>query len=432
MKQFIRLGLLALLQVTLCVSVLQAQKIEWNSTPLTAGFSQDRLKVIDARLNEWVEKGWMQGATALIIRNGKVVYHKAVGYNDLEAKVPLKKDDIFRIASQTKAITSVAIMILFEEGKLLLDDPVSKYIPAFRKQQVLASFNEADTSFTTVPAKTDITIRQLLTHTSGLGYAQIGSKEANAIYAKSNLTAGIGVVGDDLLSAMNRLAKLPLMHQPGERWTYGLNTDLLGCLVEVISGKTLDQFFKERIFEPLGMQDTYFTIPAAKASRLVKLYRELPNGKLEKSPGNMLNGRSITPEYPLQASTYFSGGAGLSSTIGDYGIFLQMLLNGGLYNGKRILSRRTVDMMTTNQIGEVSYGGGQDKFGLGFSVIMAKSEGRTPANVGTFAWGGAFATSYWVDPKEKMVYLFYRQLQNTSKGEMVEKFRAMVYQAIND
>ncbi|NDE78710.1 MAG: class A beta-lactamase-related serine hydrolase [Chitinophagaceae bacterium] len=260
MKQLIRLGLLALLQVTLCVSVLQAQKIEWNSTPLAAGFSQDRLKVIDARLNEWVEKGWMQGATALIIRNGKVVYHKAVGYNDLEAKVPLKKDDIFRIASQTKAITSVAIMILFEEGKLLLDDPVSKYIPAFRKQQVLASFNEADTSYTTVPAKSDITIRQLLTHTSGLGYAQIGSKESNAIYAKSNLTAGIGVVGDDLLSAMNRLAKLPLMHQPGERWTYGLNTDLLGCLVEVISGKTLDQFFKERIFEPLGMQDTYFTI----------------------------------------------------------------------------------------------------------------------------------------------------------------------------
>jgi CubicO group peptidase (beta-lactamase class C family) len=432
MKQFIRFGLLVLLQVTLCVGVLQAQKIEWNSTPLATGFSTDRLKIIDTRLNEWVEKGWMQGATALIIRNGKVVYHKAVGYNDLEAKVPLKNDDIFRIASQTKAITSVAIMILFEEGKLLLDDPVAKYIPAFRKQQVLASFNEVDTTYTTVPAKSDITIRQLLTHTSGLGYAQIGSKEANAIYAKSNLTAGIGVVGDDLLSAMNRLAKLPLMHQPGERWTYGLNSDLLGCLVEVIAGQTLDQFFKTRIFEPLGMQDTYFTIPATKASRLVKLYRELPNGKLEKSPGNMLNGRTITPEYPLQASAYYSGGAGLSSTIGDYGIFLQMLLNGGVYNGKRILSRRTVDMMTTNQIGEVSYGGGQDKFGLGFSVIMAKSEGRTPANVGTFAWGGAFATSYWVDPKEKMVYLFYRQLQNTSKGEMVEKFRAMVYQAIND
>ena len=180
MKPLLRFTLITFLQVSLFVSALHAQKIEWTATPAAAGFSAERLKVIDARLNEWVEKGWMQGATALVIRNGKVVYHNAVGYNDLEAKVPMKKDDIFRIASQSKAITSVAIMILFEEGKLLLDDPVSKYIPAFRKQQVLATFNDADTTYTTAPAKSDITIRQLLTHTSGLGYAQIGSKEANA------------------------------------------------------------------------------------------------------------------------------------------------------------------------------------------------------------------------------------------------------------
>jgi CubicO group peptidase (beta-lactamase class C family) len=408
-----------------------SQKLELAPTPLAGGFSAERLKVLDTRLNEWVEKGWMQGGTALIARNGKIVYYKAVGYNDMEAKVVMKKNDIFRIASQTKAITSVAIMVLFEEGKLLLDDPVSKYLPAFRKQQVIATFNETDTTYTTIPAKSEITIRQLLTHTSGLGYAQIGSKEANAIYAKANLTAGIGVVGDDLLSAMNRLGKLPLMHQPGERWTYGLNSDLLGCLVEQISGKTLDQFFKEKIFEPLGMNDTHFHLPAAKATRLVKLYRELPGGKLEKSSGNMLNGRTITPDYPLEGSTYYSGGAGLSSTIEDYAIFLQMLLNGGIYNGKRVLGRNTVDMMITNQIGELPYGN-QDKFGLGFSLITDKSQGRTPANTGTFAWDGAFATSYWVDPNEKMVYLFFRQLQNTTKGEMVEKFRAMVYQAIQD
>ena len=408
-----------------------SQKLEIATAPQAGGFSAERLKVLDVRLNEWVEKGWMQGGTILIARNGKIVYHKAVGYNDIEAKVLMKKDDIFRIASQTKAITSVAIMQLFEQGKLLLDDPVSKYLPAFRKQQVLATFNEADTTYTTVPAKSEITIRQLLTHTSGLGYAQIGSKEANAIYAKANLTAGIGVVGDDLLNAMNRLGKLPLMHQPGERWTYGLNTDLLGCLVEQLSGKTLDHYFKEHLFEPLGMKDTYFHIPAPKANRLVKLYREMPGEKLEKSAGNMLNGRTITPGYPLEGSTYYSGGAGLSSTIEDYAIFLQMLLNGGIYNGKRILGRNTVDMMITNQIGEVPYSN-QDKFGLGFSIITDKSQGRTPANTGTFAWGGAFATSYWVDPKEKMVYLFYRQLQNTTKGEMVEKFRAMVYQAIQD
>lgn len=423
---------ISLLLVIGANTVVFAQKISVASTAAEAGFSAERLARIDERMNEWVNKGWMQGATAMIVRNGKIVYQKGFGYRDLEAKVPMKKDDIFRIASQTKAITSVAIMILFEEGKLLLDDPVSKYLPAFKNQQVLATFNETDTTYTTVPAKREITIRQLLTHTSGLGYAQIGSKESNAIYAKANLTAGVGVQGDELLSAMNRLAKLPLMHQPGEKWTYGLNTDLLGCLVEQISGKTLDQFFRERIFEPLGMKDSYFLIPASKAGRLVKLYRETPEGKLVVSTGSILNGKTITPEYPLQASNYYSGGAGLSSTIEDYAIFLQMLLNEGVYNGKRILSRNSIRMMTMNQIGEVVYGGNFDKFGLGFSVISQEGSARTPANAGTFSWGGAFATSYWVDPKEKMVYLFFRQLQNTTKGEVVEKFRALVYAAIND
>ncbi len=229
---------------------------------------------------------------------------------------------------------------------------------------------------------------------------------------------------------MNRLAKLPLMHQPGEKWTYGLNSDLLGCLVEVISGISLDEFFRTRIFEPLGMTDTYFTIPKNKAWRLVKLYREDSTGKLVKAEANMLNGKTVTPDYPLYGSNYYSGGAGLSSTIYDYGVFLQMLLNGGIHNGKRILSRNTVRLMTMNQIGDL--GLGNDKFGLGFQVVVEKSSGRTPSNIGTFSWGGAFATSYWVDPKEKMVMLFYRQLQNTSKGEMAEKFRTMVYAALND
>ncbi|HQZ75366.1 MAG TPA: serine hydrolase domain-containing protein, partial [Chitinophagaceae bacterium] len=376
------------------------------------------------------EKGWMQGGTALIIRNGKIVYYKAAGYNDLDSRTPMQKEHIFRIASQTKAITSVAIMILFEEGKLLLDDPVSKYIPAFKKQQVLDKFNPSDTTYTTTPAKKEITIRELLTHTSGLGYAQIGSKEANAIYAKHDLTAGLGVQEDKLLEAMNRLAKLPLMHQPGEKWTYGLNTDLLGCLAEVISGMSLDEFFRKRIFEPLGMKDTYFLVPKEKATRLVNLYREDSTGKLVKATGNMLNGKTITPNYPLEASTYYSGGAGLSSTIYDYAVFLQMLLNNGMYNGKRILSRNAVRMMTMNQIGDLSRG--DDKFGLGFQVVTERGSARTPAQAGTFSWGGAFATSYWVDPKEKMVMLFYRQLQNTTKGEVVEKFRALTYAAINN
>ena len=421
-----------LLLLTVCSIQLSisAQKIVPAATPEAAGFSAERLKRIDREMNDWVQKGWMQGGTALIIRNGKIVYYKAAGYNDLDTRSPMQKENIFRIASQTKAITSVAIMILFEEGKLLLDDPVSKYIPAFKKQQVLDKFNAADTTYTTIPAKKEITIRELLTHTSGLGYAQIGSKEANAIYAKHNLTAGIGVQNDKLLDAMNRLAKLPLMHQPGEKWTYGLNNDLLGCLVEVISGISLDEFFRTRIFEPLGMKDTYFLVPKEKANRLVNLYREDSTGKLVKASGNLLNGVTVTPAYPLESSNYYSGGAGLSSTIYDYGIFLQMLLNNGVYNGKRILSRNAVRMMTMNQIGDLSRG--DDKFGLGFQVVTERGSARTPAQAGTFSWGGAFATSYWVDPKEKIVMLFYRQLQNTTKGEMVEKFRALTYQAIND
>ena len=425
-KQFLLLVLLAFQ-----LSIVVAQKIIVVPTAEAAGFSTERLKRIDREMNEWVQKGWMNGGVALVIHDGKIAYYKAAGYNDLATKTPLQKDGIFRIASQTKAITSVAMMILFEEGKLLLDDPVSKYIPAFRKQQVLEKFNADDTTYTTVPAKKEITIRELLTHTSGLGYAQIGSREANAIYAKHNLTAGVGVKNDQLLDAMNRLAKLPLMHQPGEKWTYGLNTDLLGCLVEVISGMTLDNFFKNRIFEPLGMQDTYFMIPKEKAARLVNLYREDSTGKLYISNSDVLNGKLTTPAYALQPSTYYSGGAGLSSTIYDYAIFLQMLLNEGKYNGKRILSRNSIRMMTMNQIGDITYRA-NNTFGLGFEVITEKGSGRTPAQAGTYSCGGAFSTSYWVDPKEKIVLLFYRQLQSSTKGEVVEKFRALTYQALND
>ncbi len=426
MKKLIFIAAIIMLQIQFAT----AQKIMPLTTPEAAGFSSEKLKRLDNEMNDWVKKEWMHGSVALIIRNGKLAYYKAAGYNDLDTKLVMQKENIFRIASQTKAITSVAIMMLFEEGKFQLDDAVSKYIPAFNKQQVLDKFNAADTTYTTIPAKSDITIRQLLTHTSGLGYAQIGSKEANAIYAKSKITAGIGVYDGNLLDAMNRLAALPLMHQPGEKWTYGLNSDLLGCLIEVISGISLNDFFRTRIFEPLGMTDSYFFIPAQKAARLVNIYREDSTGHLIKSTGNLLNGPTA-PNYPLVKSSYYSGGAGLSSTIYDYGIFLQMLLNNGVYNGKRLISRNTVRIMTMNQLGDVVFRG-DDKFGLGFQLVTEKSSGRTLAQAGTYSWGGAFSTSYWVDPKEKMVLLFYRQLQSSTHGDVVEKFRALTYAAIND
>ncbi len=425
MKQLFFLISVILLQATL----LPAQKIVQIANAAAGGFSSNRLERIDNAMNEWVQKEWMNGAVAMIVHDGKIVYHKAAGYNDLASKTPLQKDGIFRIASQTKAITSVAIMMLFEEGKLLLDDPISKYIPTFNKQVVLDKFNTADTTYTSVPSKKDITIRDLLTHTSGIGYAQIGSKEANAIYAKNNITSGLGVINSTLLDAMTRLGKLPLMHQPGEKFTYGLNTDLLGCLVEIISGSTLNDFFTSRIFQPLGMKDTYFFIPQEKAARLVNLYKEDSLGHLQKSIGSLLNGPTVM-NYPLLKSSYYSGGAGLSSTIYDYAVFLQMLLNNGKYNGKQLLSRNSIRLMTMNQIGDLSLG--VDKFGLGFQVETERGSARSPAREGTFSWGGAFATSYWVDPKEKIVMLFYRQLQGSTHGDVVEKFRQLTYQAIVD
>jgi CubicO group peptidase (beta-lactamase class C family) len=426
MKKIKFLYLLFLISVTFNVAAQNDRPIS-AGTPAEAGFSAERLKNLDDAMNRWVSAGWMNGGVALIIRDGKVAYYKAAGYNDLDTKAPLQKDGIFRIASQTKAVTSVAIMILFDEGKLLLTDPVSKYIPSFKNQTVLDKFNAADSTCTTVPASRDITIKDLLTHTSGLGYAQIGSKEATAIYAKSKVTVGLGVTEESLLSAMTRLGTLPLMHQPGQKWTYGLNTDLLGCIVEIVSGTTLDRFFKTRIFDPLGMKDTYFALPKEKGGRLVTLYTEDPAGKLVKVNKSLLNGPTSV-NYPLQGSTYYSGGAGLSAPIYDYAVFLQMLLNGGQYNGHRILGRNTVRLMTMNQIADLNLG--NDKFGLGFQVVTERGSAGTPANEGTFSWGGAFSTSYWVDPKEKLVMLFYRQLLRTTHGDVTERFRALTYQAI--
>ena len=415
------------LPLLLLVLNTTAQKIENAASPQSVGFSGERLKKIDNAMSQWINEGWMTGAVGLIVRNGKIVYYKSAGHNDVTSKTPLGKDGIFRIASQTKAITSVAVMILFEEGKFLLDDPVSKYIPSFTNQKVLDKFNAADTTYTTVPAKRSVTIRDLLTHTSGIDYAQIGSKEAKAIYAKYNITAGLDVANDKLSDAMNRLGGLPLMFQPGERWRYGLNIDLLGYLVEVWSGMSLDDFFRSRIFQPLGMNDTYFNVPAEKGKRLVYLYTEDSLGHLNKETGKVF---SLHVNYPLRNKTYFSGGGGLSSTIYDYAIFLQMLLNGGVYNGHRVLGRNTVRMMTTNQIGDIDFG--DDKFGLGFSLVTENSAGAFPSHPGTFSWGGAFSTSYWADPKEKMIILFYRQVLDRTHGDLSNKFRVLAYSALND
>ncbi|AQG79694.1 serine hydrolase domain-containing protein [Spirosoma montaniterrae] len=392
----------------------------------TVGMSTERLQRVDAVVNDYIATGKQAGVAVLIARNGRIVYHKGYGKDDVEAKTPLKRDAIFRIASQTKAITSIGAMILFEEGKFLLDDPVSKYLPAFKNPKVLDKFNDKDTTFTTVPARREITIRQLLTHTSGIGYPVIGSKEMNAIYAKYRIPSGIGTPDRKLDEAMTALAALPLAHQPGERWTYGLNDDLLGRLIEIWSGQSFDVFLRTRLFEPLGMNDTYFYLPASKHSRLTTLYTEDTTRTLRRQPAQ----GGLSPDFPKQSGSYFSGGAGLSSTLLDYAVFLQMLLNGGEYNGRRILSPTTVRLITTNQIGDLYQG--QNKFGLGFGLTTERGSARLPVSEGSFDWGGIFGTTYWVDPKEGIVALIYTQKFPNSYGDLSDKFKVLVYQAITN
>jgi CubicO group peptidase (beta-lactamase class C family) len=394
-----------------------------ESSPVSVQMSSERLSRIDRMIQQNIDSGWIAGAVAFIARDGKIVYDKAFGVNDIETKSLMERDNIFRIASQTKAITSVAVMMLFEEGKILLDDPVSKYIHEFAHPQVIDEYSQKDTTFTTIPARREVTIRDLLTHTSGIDYAGIGSDKMKAIYAKYDVPGGFGSDKIVLGEKMKILGKLPLAHQPGERFTYGLNVDVLGYLVEVVSGESLDQYFRRHIFEPLGMKDTYFYVPESKSNRLVKVISEDQNHKL-------INAPEYFSSYPLLKGTYYSGGAGLSSTIKDYAIFLQMMLNKGEYNGKRILARRTVDLMTCNQIGDLKLG--RDKFGLGFQVTTEEGQGRLGVSEGSFSWGGYFATTYWADPKERLVCLLFMQQSPLRHGEIQDKFRVLVYQSLID
>jgi CubicO group peptidase (beta-lactamase class C family) len=391
------------------------------ATPESQGMSTQRLQRIDKVVNEYVDKSYTAGAVVLVVRNGKIVYHKGLGYDDIATKKPMPKDVIFRIASQTKAITSVAVMMLYEEGKFLLDEPISKYIPSFKNPTVLDKFNEKDSTYTTIPAKREITVRDLLTHTSGISYAGIGTKEAVAIYAKNKIPSGIGTPDNTLEDAINRLGKMPLVHQPGEKWTYGLNTDVLGYFVEVLSGRSFDEFLHERIFKPIGMNDTYFYLPESKFGRLASLNTEDKDKKVMKVTGSQ-------GDYAKQKGTYFSGGAGLVSTATDYAMFLQMLLNGGKYNGQQLLSPVTVNMMIHNQIGELSLG--NKKFGLGFGLTTAAEAARITPSEGTFDWGGYYGTTYWADPKEGIIGLIMTQKVPNSYGDLGEKFKVLVYQAV--
>ncbi len=403
---------------------IKAQTIQTGQKNNTINY--ERLAKIDGMVNEYVNKHWLNGAVTIVVKDNQLVQYKGYGYADAETKKPMQNDAIFRIASQTKAVTAVGIMILYEQGKLLLDEPVADFIPEFKNLAVLDKYNAADTSYTTVAAKREITFRDLLTHTSGLDYPGIGSENMKAIYAKAGIAAGFNIgVNGTLLNKMKHLAKLPLVHQPGEKWTYGLNFDLLGCLIEVISGTSLDKFFSENIFVPLGMNDTYFNVPASKAARLTSVYTEDSLHHIIKWEKGYFG---ADPDYPLVDKNYFSGGADLSSTAFDYAVFLQMLLNGGTYNGHQIISPHTAEAMTSNHLNFLF--DGTNDFGLSFLVTSEKGAEKGTRNKGTFSWGGFFGTTYWADPEEHLICLIMTQQTPNSHYQVMDKFEAMVYSSL--
>ncbi len=407
---------------------LCAQSVK-NITPVAkpedVGLSAERLARIDRMVEDYINEKTVPGAVALIVRNGKIAYYKAWGSSNLANNTALRKDDIFRIASMTKAITSLAVMMLYEEGKFLLDDRISTYIPDFKNPVVLKDFNAKDTTFTTEPARQEITIRHLLTHSSGIDYPYIGNDAHKAIYAKHHISPGLGNTTTKLSDEIRLLAKLPLAHHPGEKWTYGLNSDVLGYLVEVISGIPFDQFLQTRIFDKLGMGDTYFALPREKQSRLVALHEGGADGKVKVVTGNPFG---LNPDYPKFPTRYPSGGGGLSSTVEDYAKFLQLYLNKGEYNGTRLLSRKTVELILTDQL----HAPIEQEFGLGFGLETEKNDRESPASVGSFSWGGAFNTHYWADPKENLIGIFYTNIFNTPHWSIGEKFKNLTYQSIVD
>lgn len=395
--------------------------------PKSAGFSPERLQRIDARLQDYVDRGAVAGVVGLIARHGKVVYHKSFGYRDAEAKAPMTNDVIFRIASMTKPIASVALMMLWEEGRFQLRDPVAKYLPEFAAMEVARPVEPGDSGrgpYTTAKATRPITIQHLLTHTAGLAnpYRGVTRTLYNELRAKRKPG---GTVGD----YVSELAKLPLNFQPGEHWEYGPATDVAGHLVEVLSGATLDDFLADRIFGPLGMPDTHFYLPSAKLPRFAALYRPDQEGKIELQEKPDGNSRWVRPPH-----VYFSGAGGLVSTANDYFRFHQMMLNGGELDGVRLLSPRTVRTMTTNHIGgkPVWLRGAGYGFGLGYSVTTDVGLSAMPNAAGTYGWGGAYCTVFWVDPVDELIGILMTQVRPYTHLNIRQDFQTLTYQALLD
>ncbi len=387
-------------------------------------FSPERLSRIDHLLQQYVERDQIAGAVALVLHDGKPVYEKAFGWSDKEANRKMTTNTIFRIASQTKAITSTAVLALVEEGKIGLDEPVSHFIPTFAKTTVAV---RSDSGMTTVPAKRPITIKDLLTHTAGISYGT--DRLVADTYSAKGLgpAAGFGWYTADkdepICDTMERLGTLPFVAQPGEQYVYGYNTDILGCVVEKASGMPLDEFVRTRVTGPLGLKDTRFYVPASDRDRLAAVYASGPDGKAVRAPDGP-KGQGNYVEGPRKS---FAGGAGLTSTARDYARFLEMIRKGGSLGGVRILAPRTADLMTTNQSGTLHSTTGLG-FGLGFETVDRYGASGM-AGVGAFGWGGAYGTQYQVDRQSHTVIVLMIQLIPNAT-DIQPKFMTSVYQSL--
>ncbi len=401
------------------------------------GISVERLSLLDKHIEKFVNEGNVPGGVFTIVRKGKTVYHKSFGYRTLDKKVPYKKDDIFRLASMTKAFTVVSIMQLYERGKLGLDDPIFYYIPAFAKMAVLDKFNKADSSFTTIETKKKITIRHLLTHTSGITYGGFNPGKIQAVYIKSGINDfGLSHSKMTTKQMVNQIAKAPLIFEPGEKYMYGLNMEVLGRIIEVVSEKPLNEYFRTNIFEPLNMKDTYFYLPKSKQDRLVPVYSYNKEKKIVMASATDFG--SFTQYPKMKDNNHYAGGGGASGTAADYTVFIQMLLNDGKYNGKRILSRKSVEVMTSDQLIILNHKGmGYSKtpgitYGLGFALITEQGRAISHKSPGTYEWGGVFNTKFFIDPEEELIFVGMTQIVPFHRGDFWKKMYAILYGAIED
>ena len=395
--------------------------------PEELGFSSERMQRLSNVFQAYADDGKLAGGVVLVARHGKVAYLESFGLRDRESGSPMQDDSIFRIASQTKALVSVGIMMLQEEGLLLISDPVGKYLPEF--QETTVAIPKESGGYEVVKADRPVTIRDLLTHTSGIGY---GDGTAADRWQEAAIQGWYFAHRDEpIRETVSRMAALPFDAQPGELFVYGYGTDILGALIETISGEPLDDFLKTRLLTPLGMEDTCFYLPMAKKERLATVYSATDTSGLGRAPD--LGGMVSQGAYIEGPRKSFSGGAGLLSTAGDYAKFLQMMLNGGELNGNRFLSPKTIELMTMNHLGKVSFPWAEGTgFGLGFYVIEETGTRGLPESIGEYGWGGAYHSAYWVDPKEQLLVVYLTQLIPANDLDDHEKLRALVYQALID